>query len=152
MTKRERQDREQMHERVLALGFTDAEFHQLRRISMTLHRWHEHECNGNIQRDGDDGEGNPRWYSQHSIENDAKPRGRRIPDRERGALERLKRIVDDRNAVVTMHSDVVPELSPGFLHAYVQGDPRGAALYLVPASELRGQPIESVYSRGVCIY
>lgn len=131
-----------MRERVLALGFTDAEFDALRRISMTLHRWHEHECNGNIQREGDDCEGKPRWHSGMG-----NGKGYRIADKERGALKRLKLIVDDRNVRDAVHSE-----SPDLLHSYVQGDPRGAALYLVTASELRGQPIESVYSRGVAIY
>ena len=29
----------------------------LRRAALTLHRWYEHECNGAIQRDGDDCQG-----------------------------------------------------------------------------------------------
>lgn len=130
MTKREREQREWMQQAVERLGFTADEFHALRRISMTLHRWHEHECNGNIQREGDDGEGKPRWHSSGS------GKGYRIADRERGALKRLAKIMEGKEGVLS----------------YVQGDPRGAALYLVPVAELRGQSIESVYSRGVAVY
>lgn len=36
--------------RLAALGFTYEESNQLRRIQLTLHRWAEHECNGNVQR------------------------------------------------------------------------------------------------------
>lgn len=151
MTKREREQREWMQQAVVGLGFTSDEFHALRRISMTLHRWHEHECNGNIQRDGDDGEGKPRWHSRDG------DKGYRIADRERGALKRLGKIIADANTRFWVQANKegfagpIGE-NPRFVHAYVQGDPRGAALYLVPASVLRGQSIESVYSRGVAIY
>jgi hypothetical protein len=190
MTQRERHEREWMQQAVERLGFTHEEFYQLRRISMTLHRWHEHECNGNIQRPesrahcqqcngapwfgelaetgschhcGDPAplrkvsDGKPRWFSTYSIENDAKPKGYRIADREHGALRRLGKIVADANtrfwvqACKEGFSGPIGE-NPRFVHAYVQGDPRGAALYLVPVAELRGQQIDSVYSRGVAIY
>lgn len=120
----------------------------LRRISMTLHRWHELEC----------GEGND--YASWSIE-----RGKRTPngfiydengapymithwrdgitnncrlaDRERGAQKRLAKIM---------------ARYPGFT-AYVQGDPRGAALYILPPGTVQdGETIDSIYSRGVAVY
>lgn len=144
MTKREREQRDWMQAAVERLGFTSWEFHKLRRISMTLHRWHEHECNGNIQREGDDGEGKPRWYRlNHSFLDPHDPRASyRIPDRERGALKRLGKIIADRNK---RPRDCV-------IHSYVQGDPRGAALYLVTAEQLRGDSIDSCYNRGVAVY
>jgi hypothetical protein len=151
MTKREREQREWMQQAVERLGFTSEEFHALRRISMTLHRWHEHECNGNIQRDGDDGEGKPRWHYS------GEGKGYRIADRERGALKRLAKIMADANTRFWVQASKdgfagpIGE-NPRFVHSYIQGDPRGAALYLVPVAELRGQPIDSVYSRGVAIY
>ena len=76
-------------ETLQGLSFTWDEAHSLIRIEMTLHRWAEHECNGNIQREGDQGDGAPRWFSDYAIERDASPKGFRIPDRERGALKRL---------------------------------------------------------------
>lgn len=140
-----------MQQAIERLGFTSEEFHALRRISMTLHRWHEHECNGNIQREGDNGDGKPRWFSNYSIENDTKPKGHRIADRERGALKRLAKIMESHAARRNALGAVAQTFHPAVV-SYVQGDPRGAALYLVPASELRGQPIESTYSRGIAIY
>lgn len=152
MTKREREEREWMRQAVEHLGFTAEEFHALRRISMTLHRWHEHECNGNIQREGDDGEWRPRWFSNYSLEHDTKPKGYRIADRERGALKRLGKIISDRNTRNWIGFGGPIHESPGFVRAYVQGDPRGAALYLVTAEQLRGDAIESCYTRGIAIY
>ena len=114
---------------------------------MTLHRWHELEC----------GEGNdfmswtiargyapkrefyrdpetqaPQWrtvgefmyddaghaYEERHVHSENKARYVRIPDRERGAQKRLAKIM---------------ARYPGSI-AYVQGDPRGASLYII------GQP------------
>ncbi len=99
---------------------------------MTLHRWAEHECNGAIQRDGDQGDGDPFWYSTET--------GRRIcrvPDRERGALRRLAAIMGQ-----------YPTLG-----SYVQGDPRGCALYILrPGDVPEGADAGSYYSRGIAVY
>ena len=36
---------------------------------------------------------------------------------------------------------------------YIQGDPRGAALYLIRPDDVpEGKNVESYYSRGVCVY
>lgn len=115
--------------RLEAVGFSQAEAETLRRISMTLHRWAERECNGEVEVD-DDGKafgvsswGTNRWP---------------IPNREAGALRRLAKMMQ--------------------LHAgwdfYHQGDPRGASLYLYRHDDLKpGQSIGSVYnSIGICIY
>ncbi len=136
------------------LGFTTDEAHSLRRIEMTLHRWSEHECNGNIQREEhlnangwDDGTGRPFWYFEtrdgRHLKSDVP-----IADRERGALRRLEAIVTARNERVRQEGrDVGQQLKP-----YHQGDPRGAALYLVRLSDLRvGDDIGAVYSRGICV-
>lgn len=116
-------------------GFSFDEANRLRRIEMTLQRWSEHECNGNIQREGEEGEGAPRWYSNYAIENEANPRGYRIPDRERGALKRLSKIMES-------HPD---------FQAYHQSDPRGCALYIVRTSDLNGTDIRSTYTRGIAV-
>ena len=39
----------------------------LRRIEMTLSRWSERECNGEIERDGDNGDGKP-FAMRHGAE------------------------------------------------------------------------------------
>ena len=104
----------------------------LRRISMALRRWYEHECNGAIQRDGDCGDGLPYWHSTFD--------GRKLyraPDRERGALKRL--------------SDIMaryPDLTP-----YIQGDPRGCALYILrPGDVPAGKEADAYYNRGIAVY
>ena len=52
---------------ILSLGFTADEVAALRRISMTLRRWHELECGtdgGVIERD--EATGKPYWVNYHS--------------------------------------------------------------------------------------
>ena len=114
-----------------ALGFSRSDAEALRRVSMTLHRWHEMECgtsNGAIERD--EKTGAPYWYN-------AKDRYRsRVADRETGALKRLAKIMAAHPA----------------LQSYVQGDPRGAALYILRAGDVpEGQNADAYYSRGVVV-
>ena len=102
----------------------------LRRISMTLHTWHEHECNGVIQRD--EATDLPYWYSAYTHK-----RLCRAPDRENGALRRLDEIM---NKYPT-------------LKAYVQGDPRGASLYIIRPNDVpEGKDVEAYYNRGLAVY
>ena len=114
-------------ESVLAsVGFNQEEAETLRRISMTLHRWAEHECNGSIQRDEETGI--PYWYSLGTYQ-----RIGRAPDREAGAIRRL-------NELMASHPD---------MRVYIQGDPRGCMVYVYRASEMNLRPgidISSVYS------
>jgi len=104
----------------------------LRRISMTLRRWYEHECNGAIQRDGERGDGKPFWHSTYD--------GRKLypaPDRERGALKRL--------------SDIMVRYPD--LQTYVQGDPRGCSLYLLRPNDVpEVKEADAYYSRGIPVY
>lgn len=117
-------------------GFSAAEAETLRRIEMTLSKWAEHECNGNIQRDGEDADGKPRWYSINERTGDIY-RGPIIADRERGALKRLGKLME-------AHPEYV---------AYHQGDPRGCALYVVPKSEMTrtGLPVDAIYNNGIAV-
>ena len=100
-TKRERIAR--FYNRLSDLGFTFSEADYLRRIQMTLHRWAEAECNGEIQRDGDDCAGRPfREYGNYVAAND--PRRRHyVPDRERGALKRLAALMKGRSGLWFYH-------------------------------------------------
>ena len=104
----------------------------LRRISLALRRWYEHECNGAIQRDGDRGDGAPFWHSTYD--------GRKLyraPDRERGALRRMADIMAR-----------YPGLTP-----YVQNDPRGCALYILRPSDVpEGKDADAYYNRGIPVY
>jgi len=121
-----------------SLGFTQDEAEKLRRISMTLHRWHEMECgtdNGCIERD--EATGKTFWLNAMT--------GRRFPtpDRETGARKRLAAILAACNARRIADP----------LGAYIQGDPRGAALYILrPGDVPEGKEPECYYSRGLCVY
>ena len=138
----------------------------LRRISMTLQRWHELECgDGNdygswvIVRGAffnDTARGRIFVYND-----DAKPflehhhyqhgAGKdtvsytKLADRERGALKRLA-------AIMARY--------PGFA-SYVQTDPRGCALYILPPDRLpsdwdinltRGDWLSANYPRGMAVH
>jgi len=116
----------------LGIDYDDAT--ALRRIAMTLHRWHELECGdgtGCIERDDDTGKtfwlnASPGMYRRYPI-----------ADRETGARRRLAKIMAK-----------YPTLT-----AYVQGDPRGAALYILrPTDMLPGYDIGSFYNRGIAVY
>lgn len=119
---------------LLAVGIAYDDALALRRIAMTLHRWHELECGdgyGCIERD--ETTGRPYWLSAM--------RGRRSPvaDRERGALRRLDVVMARYKALG--------------LSAYVQGDPRGAALYVLrPGDVPAGCDVDAYYSRGLAVY
>ena len=117
---------------VISLGVDVKDACALRRISMTLRRWYEHECNGAIQRDGDRGDGLPFWHNTDT--------GRkicRVPDRERGALKRLDKIMAS-----------YPNLKP-----YIQSDPRGCSVYLLRPDDVpAGKDADAYYSRGIPVY
>ncbi len=119
---------------LLRVGIEYEDALTLRRISMTLHRWHELECgdsNGAIERDEESGK--PYWRKPNSGNRYGWP----IADRETGALKRLDKLMAR-----------YPELS-----AYVQGDPRGAALYILrPGDVPEGKDVDAYYSRGIAVY
>ncbi len=142
----------------------------LRRISMTLHRWHELECgDGNsygswaivrgrkdfVQGELPNGEkkikhefvhdddGKPYLEHHHYRHGQGKDYTSYTPlaDKERGALKRLDKIL---------------ARYPGFV-SYVQGDPRGCALYIltrdvVVSIEESGSSVETSYNRGIAVY
>lgn len=121
----------------------------LRRIAMTLHRWHELECG-----DGNDhgswcitrgtkasgefvhqDDGAP--FLEYHGHSENKARYTRVPDREKGAQKRLGRVL---------------ARYPGLL-AYIQGDPRGCALYILRPGDIpEGGTADSYYSRGIAVY
>lgn len=140
MNKQERENRHRMYNALQSLGFTFDECEKLRRISMTLHRWHELECgNSNdyaswaIERDEETEI--PYLVTHHYSQN--KPSRRRVADRETGAKKRLAKLLESK---------------PG-LSAYIQGDPRGAALYILRPGDIpEGKEAMSYYNRGICVY
>lgn len=117
-----------------ALGFTYEEAVALRRIEMTLHRWAEAECNGEIERN--ETTGKPERVSRAYINGMSdKRQAWRIADREAGALKRLKDIVDARNGR-ERSADGRRSSSAGHVYFYHQTDPRGCALYLLSGHDL----------------
>ena len=125
----------------IGVSYADAE--ALRRISMTLHRWHELECGddsrcivrGNLESGefqyADDGKA----YFEVSGRS-GKNRYWPTPDRETGALKRLAAILER-----------YPTLA-----SYIQGDPRGAALYILrPGDVPPGCSADSYYNRGIVV-
>lgn len=133
---REEAMRQTHQENVLtALGFTRAESDALRRISMTLRRWFERECNGEIQR-GDDGIARGYRVNARFLDPNDPRYWYRVQDRETGALKRLQKIVAGKN-----------------VSTYVQRDPRGAALYILrPGDVPPGADASAHYNRGICVY
>lgn len=130
------------YDRLLKAGISFEHAAELRRISMTLHRWHEMECgDGNdyaswsIVRGKKTGgvfeyDDNGKPFIERHAHTSNKPTYTAIADRERGALVRLAAIMAN-----------YPTLS-----AYVQTDPRGCALYI-------GEGLtDTNYSNGIAIY
>lgn len=115
------------YQKMSEFGFTYDEADKLRRIEMTLQRWAEAECNGEIQRDGENGDGKPRRYCGPNMD-----RSYPVADREAGALKRLSKIMAAHPEWVTYH----------------QTDPRGCALYIIQKEWLGDHPIDTYYSQG----
>lgn len=148
-----------------SVGISVEDAQRLRRISMTLHRWHELECG--------DGDSHGSWcitrgrkemrHGQHEgghgtnavfiHDDDGKPFMEHhhylhgsgeyyvtyspMPDRENGARKRLAKIMAQ-----------YPTLT-----AYVQTDPRGAALYILrPGDVPKDGDVSAYYSRGLAVY
>ena len=165
MTKREREDQQRMYTNLQSLGFTFEECEQLRRISMTLRRWHELECgDGNeygswaIERD-DNGDGKPFMVHHHYRHGQGKDYTTRTPiaDRETGARKRLAKIITARNKRTVEGAQeagsLVQQCGRLSVASYIQTDPRGAALYILrPGDVPQGQDPSAYYSRGICVY
>jgi hypothetical protein len=146
MTRKEAERLTRLMDTLRSLGFTAEEAEQLRRISMTLHRWHEMECgtdSGCIERDEKDGK--PYMLNLTSSTMRRYP----VADREKGALKRLQRIMLERNKRKLQEN----VNNGGGLSAYIQTDPRGAALYIIrPGDVPAGEDVSAYYNRGICVY
>ncbi len=102
----------------------------LRRIEMTLHRWAERECNGEVEVDEN-------GVAHATFKDSESGREReQVPNREAGALRRLASILT----------------SYPHLRAYHQTDPRGCALYLYRVDDMGDRDPDAYYnSCGVAI-
>lgn len=152
----------QMLNRLHDLGITPTDALALRRISMTLQRWHELECGdsnnygswcitrgtksapGKVGEFVHDDDGLPYLEHQH-YGRDIRGAGPQdyttytlLPDRERGAKRRLAKILTN-----------YPHLT-----SYIQTDPRGCALHILRKSDLTCEAsAEQVYnSRGIAVH
>ena len=131
----------EMLSRLERLGISTDDALAIRRIAMTLHRWHELECgDGNaysswaIERGDDDIPYFVHHHYRHGQGEDTVTR-HRIPDRETGARKRLTKI-----------------LAKYSLTAYVQGDPRGAPVWVLRPSDIPpGEATDSFYTRGLAV-
>jgi len=149
MTKYKAEQRHRTYSALISLGFTFDECEKMRRISLTLRRWFELECgDGNdwadwaIERD-ENGEGRPFMVTHYHPRNGTPARTTKTPvaDRETGARKRLAAIIQGRN-----------ERASGLVSTYIQGDPRGAALYILRPGDIPdgAEPCQ-YYSRGLCL-
>lgn len=140
MTRHEAERINAQEHALLALGFTTIEAEQLRRISMQLRRWHELECgvdNGCIEYDNDDDNGPAYWLNANT--------GKRYKMANRGAGAR-RRLA----AIIAAHNDR-PDVAE--VRAYIQTDPRGAALYILrPGDVPDGGSADGYYTRGIVVY
>jgi hypothetical protein len=133
MNKREFERREHLRIRLLKAGFDDDEICAMVRISRTLSRWAERECNGEIERDETTGQP----MAMHET-----ARGHRcgypVADREAGAIKRM-------NAIIAAH--------PG-LAWYHQRDPRGCSVYVYRHDDVMpGVGVDCSYSSiGIAVH
>jgi hypothetical protein len=122
---------------LVAAGIKPTDAQALRRIAMTLHRWFEMQCgtaNGEcVERD----EATNLTYLTYDTGQNGMRGRTRIPDREAAATKRLAKIMKNY---------------PGFT-SYVQGDPRGCALFILRPGDLaEGQDIDACYNRGIAVF
>lgn len=134
----------EMLRRLEQAGLSSDDAFAVRRCAMTLHRWFEQECgNSNnycswsIERDGDEPDSTP-YRVVHSYAYDGKTTRTKIADRETGARKRL--------------ADIIAKYPS--LGIYIQGDPRGAPVYVVRLNDMPENRNEwdTCYSRGIAVY
>lgn len=105
--------------------FTAADWAALRKCERALHKWAEDECEGRIQYDGD---GSARRYFNDRYGSHTIP-GPVVPDKSESAMMAARKIAAKHG-----------------LSVYNQTDPRGCALYVYSAADLKGRNIDECYS------
>jgi len=142
MTKREQQEKQWMIEALQRIGIALEDIQQLRRISMTLRRWFELECgtgtdtvSESVERD--ETTDKPYRRVQYMSRSGWIDKRYPIADREKGAMKRLEVFRAKYSSIIF----------------YVQGDPRGCALYALTSDKVpAGEDVGAVYNRGIAIY
>lgn len=115
-------------------GISRDDLEALRRVEMTLHRWAERECNGEVDVDEDGKAWNVAIEGHFG--GTLTPTRWRTANREAGALRRLA-------AIMARYPH---------LRAYHQGDPRGCALYVYRKDGTEGRDPSSFYiGQGVAV-
>lgn len=126
MNVREKQQSESNRQR---LGISREDWETLTKLSRTLRRWYEHECNGEIQRD--EKTNLPYWHNMTTGE-----RCRRALDKETMAVTRANKLAGDYD-----------------LKIYYQTDPRGCAIYLLKREDIQpGADLQSCYTDGTAVF
>lgn len=134
MTTTQKERYEVLH-RLDRLGIAYEDACALRRIALTLRRWFEDECNGDIQRD----EASNKPYRHYGRGTKGPFLTVRCADKENGARKRLA-------AILAKYPTV---------HAYIQTDPRGISLYILTSEQIArydNRPLDEIYSNGVAVY
>jgi hypothetical protein len=130
----------QMMERV---GFSTSETETLLKAERALHRWHELECGtdsgcgGTVSVERDEESGKPFRRVQFMAQG-GKWFDHRQPcrDMEKAAQKRIKSVLQGKTG----------------LSAFIQGDPRGCALYILRNGDVpEGKEPCAYYSRGVAV-
>lgn len=142
MTKQQAQNLHHLYRRLSDLGIDSDTADKLLKIERTLQRWFEYECGtenkagSSISIERDEKTDKPIMRIAYNSQYGYKEHFHPVADREKGARKRLASIMA-----------AYPEL-----RAYIQGDPRGCALYIVKASDVPADGhINQYYTRGVAV-
>lgn len=123
-----------------SIGFNANEIDTLISVERGLHRWHELECGTGDNRvsvsvERDEQTGKPFKRVQYQTRSGWVDRKTPCRDMEKAHLSRLARVMVGKA-----------------VRAYVQGDPRGCALYILRKGDVpEGADANAYYSRGIAV-
>ena len=123
-----------------SLGFNANEIDTLLSVERGLQRWHELECGTGDNRvsvsvERDEQTGKPFKRVQFQSRSGWIDRKTPCRDMEKSHLARLARVMEGKA-----------------VRAYVQGDPRGCALYILRKGDVpQGADVNAYYSRGIAV-